>query len=176
MASTFGYNSQTISAINAWTQESLGVRRIQESSKSKQEMGEGTTLYYNIINQTGACGVGNAYGFSTLNCTQYGKNTAEQYKKYSTKEWVKNYNTGGCGFLSAAFIDTTECKKMFQFLRDNFPILYQSPIRFNVNSGNNFFFCIFDTGEKEIPAEYIDPDHDDYDENHEPGFSNGLTW
>lgn len=140
-----------------------------------REMGSGRALNYHLTNQYGACGVGNMYSFSFLNLANYTAEIAKSQKRITEKEYIHE-RSGGCGFLSVAFIDTPECKEMFRLLKGYFPILYQSPIRFNVNSGNNFFFCIFDTGERVKPEEYTNPDHDDFDEDHEPGFPNGLEW
>jgi len=100
---------------------------------------------------------------------------AKSYIDYYENKDNVSKNSGGCGWLSAAFIDTGECKAVYQKLRNWYPIVYQSPIRFNTNSGNNFFFCIFDTGEKEMPERFTE-DGEEHTPEEERGFYNGLDW
>lgn len=130
-------------------------------------------LYFEgIQKQIGACGVGDMYNFRLY--TQHGLGGEAQAKVYKDKiNNLKVHNKGGCGFLSVAFIDTEPCKVMYQTLKRLYPCLYQSPIRMNINSGNNFFFCIFDTGENELPDDLANEIESGY---HKPGFVNGLEW
>lgn len=147
-------------------------RRVPEPPKM---MYEETLNLGGLSNQYGACGVGDAYNFSIIKSTDCKPSEFQNYKNFVSKDSLHK-RSGGCGFMSAGFIDNKECKAMYLHLKSMFPILWQSPIRFNTNSGNNFFFCIFDTGEKEVPSCYNDPEDDDFDEDHEPGFANGLDW
>lgn len=128
-----------------------------------------------ILAQRGACGIGNMYDFKRIDLSTFQRSDAGHYERYYTKENTSKH-AGGCGFLSVAFIDDDMCRDMYRQLKEWYPILYQSPIRFNVNSGNNFFFCIFDTGEKEMPKRFSDPNHEEFDEDHVAGFPNGLEW
>lgn len=57
------------------------------------------------------------------------------------------YNEGA-GFAVAGFIDTEECRDAYAALSLRFKIVYQSPVRMNTNSNNEFFFCIYDTSEE----------------------------
>ena len=52
---------------------------------------------------------------------------------------------GGCDFLQAGFIDESDCQAAYEQLCAKYKLVYQSPVRKNRNSGNDFFFCIFDT-------------------------------
>ena len=112
---------------------------------------------------TGGCGVGLMYSFT------------KDKILYSDQINIKNHDfedydsaVGGCGWQIACFIDTKECAQMYKEIKERFPIVYQSPIRHNVNSDNNFFFVVFDTGQpnQEDDTADIEPD----------GFPNGLEW
>lgn len=124
-----------------------------------------TFLYGEIARVHGSCGLGVLYSFKHLNSREYPNHHA------SLENNLEN-NPGGCGFLTAAFIDNSYCKEMFLLLKSKFPILYQSEIRHNTNSGNNFFFCIFDTGENEekIASQVKE------ELGYPLGFKNGLEW
>lgn len=52
----------------------------------------------------------------------------------------------GCGWYVAGFIDNDTCKAAYEEMCEKYTLVYQSPIRRNKNSGNMFFFCIFDDG------------------------------
>lgn len=54
-------------------------------------------------------------------------------------------NQGGAGYAVAGFIDTPECKEAYEILAKRFKIVYQSEVRENSNSGNDFFFVVYDT-------------------------------
>lgn len=58
-----------------------------------------------------------------------------------TNKAVCNYGTG---FFVAGFIDNEICKKAYDYFCKTTKLVYQSPVRLNKNSGNQFFFCIFD--------------------------------
>lgn len=55
-------------------------------------------------------------------------------------------NEGGAGWAVVGFVNTPLCKEAYRQLKQRFgrPV-YQSPVRINNNSGNEFFFCVFDT-------------------------------
>jgi hypothetical protein len=52
---------------------------------------------------------------------------------------------GGTGFCVAGFVDHFNCVRTYKEIARKYPIVYQSPVRRNKNSGNDFFFIIFDT-------------------------------
>lgn len=110
---------------------------------------------------TGGCGIGIMYSFS------------KDKIQWSDQINIKNHDfedydscVGGCGWQIAAFVDTKECEQMYKEIKECFPIVYQSPIRHNVNSYNNFFFIVFDTGQPNPENEDVEP----------IGFPNGLEW
>jgi hypothetical protein len=145
--------------------QAAGLQKKQQPVRRKET--KPPFLYADKTRLAGSCGIGLLYNFRKLEHEEffyaYGKNLED----------LNNNNPGGCGFMVAAFIDTPECKEMYLKLKDEFPILYTSPIRFNVNSYHNFFFCIFDTGER-------DPKFEEYHNEEEiyahAGFKNGLEW
>lgn len=59
---------------------------------------------------------------------------------------IRNDPEAGCGWYVAGFVNTPKCREMYEKLSKEFPIVYQSPVRINANSGSPFFFCIFDAG------------------------------
>lgn len=90
-------------------------------------------LAQDTVNWT--CGLGVIGNYSTLRPV------------YSHSNTLSTLDEAGTGFYVAGFIDTVECKAMYDELIAKFPIVYQSPVRQNVNSGNDFFFCVFDVGQ-----------------------------
>jgi hypothetical protein len=63
-------------------------------------------------------------------------------------EWISHtMKTPGRGvdFGIAAFIDNQVCRGAYEQLKEHYNIVYQSPVRVNANSGNLFFFCVYDT-------------------------------
>lgn len=96
----------------------------------------------------GTCGVGYAYHF----------------EKDSTS-WNSNIlkgTPGGCGWLMAGFITRNkECKEAFKLLSSKYKLVYRSSTRKNVNSGNFFYFCIFDTRGTDAKIGFDKFDRDD---------------
>jgi len=109
-----------------------------------------TEVYANKNTVEGSCGLGIFYNFEERTSYRY---DSEYYNTIS-----KLYNEGGCGFLIASFItecfktDEEEkiktCKKAYDQLKNKYSIIFQSEPRYNVNSGNTFFFCVYDTGDE----------------------------
>ena len=96
------------------------------------------------------CGVGVLYGFwdsGTRWSVPIGDNPEE----------------AGCGWYVAGFINTPNCLEAYNELCEKLTLVYQSPVRLNVNSNRDFFFCIFDAGQPDEP-------HDDDDEEDEEDF------
>jgi hypothetical protein len=82
----------------------------------------------------GACGVGIVSQFEEIKPNwDYGYTPAES-KEYS----------GGAGWCCAGFIDTPECRAVFKIIKAAHPIVLKTPVRYNNNSSNNFFFMVWD--------------------------------
>lgn len=73
----------------------------------------------------GTCGLGVLYGF---------KSTTTAIPFFSS----------GTGFCVAGFTAHNRCEKTYNEIKKKYKIVYQSPVRINRNSGNKFFFIIFD--------------------------------
>jgi hypothetical protein len=93
-----------------------------------------TTTYHADI-FSGTCGLGILYDF-------------ERNGRWGTPIG-QNPGEAGCGWYVAGFIDTPLCKEVYEKCCESFTLIYQSPVRINRNSGNEFFFCVFDAGERE---------------------------
>lgn len=52
---------------------------------------------------------------------------------------------GGAGWLCAGFIRNNTCKEAYETLKKRYKIVLQTPVRRNSNSGNGFFFLVYDT-------------------------------
>ncbi len=78
------------------------------------------------------CGLGVVGNFDTT----YSLNTAQQI--------TSRFTSYGTGFFVSGFVDDEACKRAYKFLTLRFKLVYQSPVRKNTNSDNDFFFCIFD--------------------------------
>lgn len=88
-------------------------------------------IYFTEDTIEGACGVSNFYQF---------------YPSFWGDECL-NLPTvlqGGADFAFAGFINEPNCHKVYEALCSKYKLVYQSPVRENRNSLNDFFFCIFD--------------------------------
>ena len=77
----------------------------------------------------GACGVANLF----------------QYRSYFEDEISTIMPQGGAGWVFASFV--VGCKDSDEAYADMYarwPVVYKSPVRKNKNSGNEFYFVIFD--------------------------------
>ena len=81
---------------------------------------------------TGTCGIGVFYELSNSS-------------SWRDVNIAKATHEGGAGWLVVGYIDTDICKEAYEILKKRFPIVFESPKRKNVNSGNEFFFVIYDT-------------------------------
>lgn len=74
---------------------------------------------------------------------------------HSLKDGVKSHKSNA-GFMFTAFAMQDETydeekkewnkgqKAAYHWFAKHYPILYQSPVRLNKNTGHEFFFCVFD--------------------------------
>ena len=70
---------------------------------------------------------------------------------FDNPHWLDDddsYRFGGIDFAIAGFIDTSECKKVYKDIKRKYTIVYQSPVKTNRNSGNQFFFVVFSKDKK----------------------------
>lgn len=85
------------------------------------------------ISLSGTCGVGLFSHFQN----QLNPNPAYSLDKVTPR--------GGAGWQVAGFVNTHVCKEAYAILKKLYKIVMQSPKRHNYNSGNEFFFCVYDT-------------------------------
>jgi len=91
----------------------------------------------------GACGVGIIYDF---------QNQGPDYRRdpWDDSQPINTINgNGGAGWELIGFINTKLCKKAYNRFKQRFPIVYQSEVRTNINSGNEFFFIMCDRKSKD---------------------------
>lgn len=90
-----------------------------------------TAQYANVY---GTCGLGVLFSFG--------------HGYTNLKTLCGQASTLGTGFAVAGFINTSPCKRVYEYLTDNYELIYQSPVRRNRNSGNDSFFIIIDLRSK----------------------------
>lgn len=83
---------------------------------------------------SGTCGVGLLSGFVDDNYYP---------RDYLTPSKVAV--SGGCGWQIAGFINDSVRKQVYEEFKKRFKIVMQSPVRVNKNSGNKFFFIVYDS-------------------------------
>jgi hypothetical protein len=95
--------------------------------------------YHSVIE--GACGVGVVADFDE---------DADGWAGDSST--ILSGTRGGTGLLCAGFIHKDEvCDKAFAQLSKKYKLLFKSTVRKNVNSGNKFYFAVFDCKGKRVP-------------------------
>ncbi len=97
-----------------------------------------------IESVVGACGVSVIYNFGD---NDWGTNLDILHNDPGEDEEFDPDDCvgGGAGWCCAGFNYTEKSNKMWDYLNKRFKLVYRTPDRINVNSGNNFFFAIFDT-------------------------------
>ena len=88
---------------------------------------------------SGACGVGYVEGFS------YDQGFSWHYRLPIYEAASPSGTGAGANWLTAGFIGTEVCKDAYHVLKKKYKIVFQTPIRENKNSNNDFIFCVFDT-------------------------------
>ena len=83
------------------------------------------------------CGVGVLFDFQERGSRWLGETIDE----------IKSDMQAGSGWYVVGFINTKTCRAAYEDLISNTKLIYQSPVRRNRNSKNDFFFCIFDLGD-----------------------------
>jgi len=102
-------------------------------------------VYAEYATVDGACGVGSVFEFTYQGTYN---NWGREYHKTSITKGTK----GGCGYLCAGFIEGYElCDDAFAQLSEKYNVVYISDVRKNVNSGNDFYFAVFDCADADVP-------------------------
>lgn len=93
---------------------------------------------------SGACGLGCIEGF----VDDYGVEVSALRPTRKRETPWSGDGCGGTGYTVAAFIDEPACNQIYRDIKKYHKIVFQSDVRLNNNSGNQFFFVIFDTNKE----------------------------
>lgn len=101
------------------------------------------SMHKGILGQSdGGCGI-------TVLSDFRNKGMSDWYvPRYSEKTFNDFRPAGGAGWVLVPFINTPECRKMRELCDARWPIVYESRKRVNRNSGNKFWFVIYDASNK----------------------------
>lgn len=103
-------------------------------------------IYSDHNSMDGACGVGVASCFTT-------------YQGYNSE--ITKGTQGGCGWLTAGFVvDCPVSEEAFDLLANKYNVVFVSEERKNKNSGNMFYFAVFDCSEADVPIGFDQMDGD----------------
>lgn len=92
-------------------------------------------MYAYIEDLSGSCGIGHIFEYDSIS----------SWNNYPLNKLPR---VGGTGMTIASFINNVNCKKAYDILTTSYPVLYQSPVRRNNNTGRLFFFIIICTRRK----------------------------
>lgn len=98
------------------------------------------------------CGVVNLCRFHTIPQPNW-ENFPDIYGPFDFLNCIKK-QTANAGWAFCAFSDgvnsqwVSDQKLAYEWMSKNCKLVYQSPVRINKNTGNDFFFCIFDIRSK----------------------------
>lgn len=108
--------------------------------------------YSNIV--SGQCGIGtwadinNESTVTTITHNSYGqKYDAPRFLGQNGNyvvQMLPGKRRGGCGFSGTGFIANELCKEAYEYMCSTFRLVFQTPVRRNNNSGNLFFYAMFD--------------------------------
>ena len=86
-------------------------------------------------------------GSTSLVTNSCGLSTWYGYFKNSDFHWGVGLrpSLAGCKWCLASFRNRPDEKEVYEWIKLNYPIVFQSPVRKNQRTGNLWFFIIFDT-------------------------------
>ena len=85
----------------------------------------------------GQCGIRNIYEFNWYSDLKLANNEG-------FIDPVNNPQYNGAGFIGSGFINNEVCKEMYEYLSASYKLVFQTPVRHNKNSGNWFFYAMWD--------------------------------
>lgn len=102
----------------------------------------------------GQCGIGTWSSIENREDTPVNKNAYGEAIQpywggpagYRIHELKPGNHRGGTGFSGTGFIPTALSKQTYEHMCKNFRLVFQTPVRTNRNSGNKFFYAMFDDG------------------------------
>lgn len=106
----------------------------------------------------GQCGIGRLFSFQTEESANK-FNLSVGYPAYSSKTTLHTQvkNLKCTGFFGSGFLNDDICKAVYEELAANYKLVFQTPVRKNSNSGNKFFYAMFDRNPENKDVEYIEP-------------------
>jgi hypothetical protein len=129
------------------------------------------SLRYGSQILNGMCGIGILKGFEDMDApTRLLAETIEAFtttpKYQEMYKTVENFvdrhgyfsvesgkHAGGAGICGTGFINNDKNKKFYDALCKRHKLVWQTPVRNNINSGNRFFAAFFDTDQgNDMPA------------------------
>ena len=110
-----------------------------------------------LDNMPGGCGV-NIF-------TDFKLKSKEKKKPHKKRSYLDYWNDDGqhdgkspiskfkndefnTGYVVAAFINTPDCEAAYKDLSNHLKLIWQSDVRINKAHNSNFFFAVFDKGQK----------------------------
>lgn len=85
----------------------------------------------------GTCGVGVLNSFAVI---------GNGHNYYGPTTQIEDLdNEGGCGWLICGYVNNDVCRAAYEILKERHKLLFQSPVRRNINSDHDFFFVMYDT-------------------------------
>lgn len=105
----------------------------------------------------GQCGIGSVKLFRDVESDKVPLYVEHHsYSPVDDSRYTKFYHRGGTGLFGTGFVDTNTCKKVYEALNKRFKMVLITPVRKNLNSGNMFFYAMWDDKEN-IDVTYITP-------------------
>lgn len=91
-------------------------------------------MRFNCTTLPGSCGYGVLYAHG---------NTYIPYMTPDRGKHIIRQNGGGTRYNMAAFVNEPRCKEVYNFIKEHYDIVYQSPVVRNHNSGLQNFMVVF---------------------------------
>jgi hypothetical protein len=106
----------------------------------------------------GQCGIGRLYTFMPEESVK-NYNSSVGYTAYNESTKLHNQvKTLRCtGFFGSGFLNDDICKAVYEELAAKYKLVFQTPVRQNANSGNKFFYAMFDRNPENKDVDYIEP-------------------
>jgi hypothetical protein len=103
----------------------------------------------------GQCGIGGLKKF-TETTPPYSVEHYESYGYSHLDSGKPLKHCGGIGMFGSGFVNSPSCKKVYEVLNQRFKLVFITPVRQNKNSGNQFFYAMWDDKEND-DVTYITP-------------------
>lgn len=100
----------------------------------------------NILKVEGGCGILNVFGYAfSIGEILYHEKYIEKFD-FKSRHSSSNYCHANWTLL--CFVNTPVCEEVYKLMTSRYNIAFQSPVRRNDGSGNDFFFIILDVSKE----------------------------